>query len=70
MLIHGPAQDPKCRFNISPFLALPHLLDCLVCTRNSLSIVMLLAKMGDGIGGACLIHIRVWVGGLGVRIIS
>ena len=70
MLIQGPAQDPKCRFNIPSFLALPHLLDCLISTRNSVSIVMLLAMMGDGIGGTWLIHMRVWVGGQGVRIIS
>ena len=70
MLIQGPAQDPKCRFIIPSFLALPHLLDCLISTRNSVSIVMLLAMMGDGIGGTWLIHMRVWVGGQGVRIIS
>ena len=70
MLIQGPAQDPKCRFNIPSLLALPHLLDCLISTRNSVSIVMLLAMMGDGIGGTWLIHMRVRVGGQGVRIIS
>ena len=40
--IRGPAPDPKCKLNISSFLTLPHLLDCLICTRNSVSIVLLL----------------------------
>ena len=70
MLIQRPAPDPKCRLNISSFLTLLYLLDSHICTRNSVSIVMLLAMMGDGIGGAWLIHMRVWVGGQGVRIIS
>ena len=52
MLNQGPAQDPRCRLNISSFLTLPHLLDTLICTRNSVSIVLLLGMMGDGIGGA------------------
>ena len=42
MLTQGPAPDPKCKLNISSFLTLPHLLDCLICTRNSVSIVLLL----------------------------
>ena len=46
MLTQGPAPDPKCKLNISSFLALPHLLDCLICTRNSVSIVLLLWMMG------------------------
>ena len=70
MLIEGQAPHPKRRVNISSFLALAHLLDCLICTRNSLSIVLLLGMMGDRIGGAWLIHIRVWVGGQGVGIIQ
>ena len=36
------APDPKCKLNISSFLTLSHLLDCLICTRNSVSIVLLL----------------------------
>ena len=39
MLTVEPTRDPKCRLNISSFLTLPHLLDCLICTRNSVSIV-------------------------------
>ena len=41
MLIQGPAPDPKRKWNISSFPTLPHLLDCLICTRNPLSIVLL-----------------------------
>ena len=51
MLTQGPAPDPKCKLSISSFLTLPHLLDCLICTRNTMSIVFLLQMMGDGIGG-------------------
>ena len=68
MLTQGPAPDPKCKLNISSFLTLPHLLDCLICTRNSVSIVLLLrmrvgggggegGRRGNGIGGGWLIHI-------------
>ena len=41
MLTQGPTPDLKCKLNISSFLTLPHLLDCLICTRNSVSIVLL-----------------------------
>ena len=37
----GPT-DPKYKLNISSFLTLLHLADCLICTRNSMSIVLLL----------------------------
>ena len=50
----------------SSFLTLPHLLDCLICTRNAMPIVLLLQMMGGwdkGGGGGWLIYIRVWVGG-------
>ena len=42
MLTQGPGTDRKCKLDISSFLTLPHLLDCLVCTRSSGSIVLLL----------------------------
>ena len=42
MLTQGPASDLKCKLNISSFLTLPNLLDCLICTRNCVSIVLLL----------------------------
>ena len=46
MLTQGPAPHPNCKLNISPFLTLTHLLDCLVCNRNAMSIVLLLQLMG------------------------
>ena len=67
MLTQGPPQDPKCKLNISSFLTLPHLLNCLICTRNSVSIVLLLWTIrGWNRLGRLLIHIRVWVGEQGV----
>ena len=38
--------DPKCKLIISSFLTLPHLLDCLICVRNAMPIVLLLQMMG------------------------
>ena len=46
MLTQGLAPDPRCKLNISSFITLPHLLNCLICTRNSVSIVLLLWMMG------------------------
>ena len=65
ILTQGPTPDPKCKLIISPFLSLSHLLDCLICTRNAMSIILLLQLMGDGLGGEWLIYIRVWVGNRG-----
>ena len=42
MLTQELTPDPTCKLNILSFLALPHLLDSLICTRNSTSIVLLL----------------------------
>ena len=57
MLTQMPAPDPKCKLNISSFLTLPHLLDFLICTRNSVSIVLLLSMMGEwdrwGVADSC-----------------
>ena len=39
-LIAKDGSDPKCKLNISSFLTHPHLLDSLICTRNSVSIVL------------------------------
>ena len=69
MLTHGPMPDSKCKLNISSFLTFPHLLDYLIWTKNSVWIV-LLPMMDDGIGGAWLISIRVWMGGHRVGVIS
>ena len=46
MLTQGPTPDPKCKLIISIFLTPPHLLDCLICTRNAMSIVLLLLMIG------------------------
>ena len=45
--------DTKCKFITSPFLTLPYLLDCLICTRNAMPIVLLLKLMehSPGAGG-------------------
>ena len=42
MLSQGPASDPRSKLKISYILTPPHLLGCLNCTRNALSIVLLL----------------------------
>ena len=46
MLTQGPASGPKCKLIMSSFFTFPHLLDCLICTRNAMSIVLLLQMMG------------------------
>ena len=61
-----PAPDPKCKLNISSFLPRSHLLDCLICTRNSVSVVLLLWSIGGWDRWEWLIQIRVWVGGQGL----
>ena len=48
MLTQGPALDHKCKLNISSFLTPLHLSDCLICTRNSMFIVLLLQMVGCG----------------------
>ena len=63
MLTSEQVPDLKFMLNISLFLTLPHLLDCLICTRNAMSIVLLLQLMGDRLGSRWLIYFRVWVGG-------
>ena len=47
MLTKGPAPDPKCKLNISSFLAL--LLDCLICARNLCPLYVIL---NDGRNGS------------------
>ena len=46
MLTQGRTPNPKCKLNISSLLTLPHVLGCLICTGNSVSIVLLLWMMG------------------------
>ena len=48
---------------ISPFLRLQYLLDCLICTRNVIYIVLLLQLMPQGLGRCCFIFIQVGGGG-------
>ena len=44
-LTQEPAPDPKCKLIVSSFLTLTHLLDCLTCTKNAMSTVLLLQMM-------------------------
>ena len=46
MLTQEPTPVPKCKLLIPSFLTDLHLLDCLICTRNALSIVLLLQMKG------------------------
>ena len=48
MLTQGSATDPKCKLIISSFLALLHLLDCLICTRNAICCIVLTIDRGMG----------------------
>ena len=70
MLSQRVPPDSNCNLIISSFLTLPHLLVCLICTRNAISIVLLLQMMGgwDRLAG-CLIYIKFLVRGQGVVII-
>ena len=59
----GPTLHPKHKLNISSFpLTLPQFLDCFICARNSMPIVLLLYMMVMGLGWG-LIYIRVCLGG-------
>ena len=51
MLIQGLGPNSKRKLIISPFPKLPYLLDCLISTRNAMSIVLLLQLMGHGLRG-------------------
>ena len=66
MLTQGPAPDPKCDLNITPFFTLPHRLHCPISAKHIMVIVLLLQVMGYGKVGRWLIYLRVWVGGQGV----
>ena len=46
MVTQEPTPVPKCKLLIPSFLTVLHLLDCLICTRNALSIVLLLQMAG------------------------
>ena len=45
-----PTLVPWCKLNISSFLTLPHVLDCLICTRNAISTVLLLQMIEGWMG--------------------
>ena len=51
MLTQGPTADSKCKLYISSFLINPHQLDCLICAKNIMVIVMLLEMKGESAGG-------------------
>ena len=38
--------DPKCKLIILSSVTLSHLIDCLICTTNAMSILLLLEMMG------------------------
>ena len=57
MLTPGHTPDSKCKLTISSFLTLTHVLDCDICTRNTMSIILLLLMMKDGKGEGWLIYI-------------
>ena len=58
MLTEGSAPDPKCKLFILSFLTLPQLLDCFICTKNAISIALLLEMIGRWDRWGCLIYIR------------
>ena len=64
MLTQGPALNSKCKLIISTCLTLPHLLDCLIYTKNSMPTVLLLQMMLGWArwGTVWLIYISVWLG--------
>ena len=68
MLTQAPAPDPKCKLIISSFLTIPHLLDCLICTRNAMFIVLLQVMRGLDRWGVVNLYYGV-VGEQGVGII-
>ena len=57
MLTPGHTPDPKCKLTILSFLTLTHVLGCDICTRNTMSIILLLLVMKDGKGEGWLIYI-------------
>ena len=42
MLSHNPSPNFKCKFNILLFLTLPHRVDCLICAKDIMNIVLLI----------------------------
>ena len=48
MVTQGPASDPQHKLNISSFLTLPKLLDCIICIRNSIYVHCIFIINDDG----------------------
>ena len=69
MLTQGPTPDLKCKLNISSFLTLTHLLDCLMPIVLLLQMVDGWERCGSGGWGVWLIYNRVWERGQGAGII-
>ena len=66
----GLAPDPKCNLNISSFLTLPYPLDCLICAKDIMIIVLVLVHMiGEWEGWGWFIYVRLWWGGQEVGIV-
>ena len=53
MLTQGPSPDHKCKLNISSFLIRSHPLVCLIYTKDTMIIVLLLQMMGEDVTHLC-----------------
>ena len=69
MLTQQPTPDPKCKLIISSFIALTHLLDCPICTRNAIVLLLQMMAGRDRGGGGKLVYNREWVELQGMSII-
>ena len=52
MLTQGLAPDPKCKLKISSFYTRSHPLDCFICAKDIIILVLLLQMMGGWEGFA------------------
>ena len=55
MLTQEPAPDPKCKLNITSFFTFPHPLDCLICAKDIMIIVLF--KMMGGMGRLGVVYL-------------
>ena len=55
MLTQEPTPDPKCKLNITSFFTFPHPLDCLICAKDIMIIVLL--KMMGGMGRLGVVYL-------------
>ena len=66
ILTQEPAPDPKCKLNITSFFTFPHPLDCLICAKDIMIIVLL--KMMGGMGRLGVVYLCWGLrGGIGCR---